>query len=291
MKKLLFVQLLAWAVFAAGVQAQSLSPQVVASGGGYAEAGGYSLSYTVGEPVTATLASGSNILTQGFHQPDFQSIVKLLAKVYLEGAYNGAGMNTTLATLPAFPLAQPYNTAPWNYNGTEQVAALPANVVDWLFVELRDATFTSVSGGKRAVFLLSDGTLRDVDGTPGATFTGAVPGNYYVIVRHRNHLAVMSAAQIGLPNATAYDFTTAAAQAFGPAQQKSLAGGAFGMYAGELDANGVFSVADFNFYAVTGSQTNVYNDADANLDKQVTVADFNLYQPNASVIGITQVRY
>ncbi len=36
---------------------------------------------------------------------------------------------------------------------------------------------------------------------------------------------------------------------------------------------------------------NVYNDADANLDKQITVADFNLYQPNASTIGIQQVRY
>ncbi|OWY20129.1 hypothetical protein C7N43_23130 [Sphingobacteriales bacterium UPWRP_1] len=291
MKKAIFLQVLTFCLVAAGAQAQSLTPQVVASGGGYAQGGGYSLSYTIGEPVTATLTSGSNILTQGFHQPDFQNIVKLLAKVYLEGAFNGANMNTTLSTLPAFPLTQPYNTAPWNYNGAEGVATLPANVVDWLYVELRDATFAPVAGGKRAVFLLSDGTLRDVDGTPGASFLGAVPGNYYVIVRHRNHLAVMSASQVGLPNASVYDFTTAAAQAFGVNQQKALTGGVFGLYAADFDANGVITVADFNFYANTGSQTNVYNDADANLDKQITVSDFNLYQPNASVIGIQQVRY
>lgn len=291
MKKITLLLVCTLSTFAFfNASAQSLTPQVVASGGAYATGGGYSLAYTVGEPVTATLTNGGNILTQGFHQPDLQTIVKLLAKAYLEGAYNGANMNSTLATLPAFPLAQPYNAAPWNYNGSENVATLPANVVDWLYVELRDATFNPVSGGKRAVFLLSDGTLRDIDGTAGATFTGVVPGNYYVILRHRNHLAVMSASQLSLPNGATYDFTSAAGQAYGPNQQKSLGGGKFGLFAGDLTADGVISVADFNFY-ITQSGINVYNDADANLDKQITVADFNAYQPNASIIGISQVRY
>ncbi|HRI26946.1 MAG TPA: hypothetical protein PK715_02735, partial [Chitinophagales bacterium] len=241
---------------------------------------------------TATLSSGSNILTQGFHQPDLQTLVKMLAKVFLQGAYNGFNMNTALQNPPSvFPLAQPYSGNPWNYNGAENLLSVPANAVDWLFVELRDASFNPVAGGKRAVLLLSDGTLRDVDGTAGATFTGAVPGNYYIIVRHRNHLAVMSAAQITLPNALAYDFTTAAAQAFGPNQQKALTGGAFGLYAGDFNADGVITVADFNFFSANAALINVYNDADANLDKQITVADFNLYQPNASTIGIQQVRY
>ncbi|HRK27143.1 MAG TPA: hypothetical protein PK239_07615 [Chitinophagales bacterium] len=272
--------------------AQSLSPQVVASGGTALTAGGYSLAYTVGETATATLSSGSNILTQGFHQPDLQTLVKMLAKVYLQGPFNGATMNTSLQTAPSvFPLAQPYGGAPWNYNGAENLLSVPANAVDWLFVELRDASFNPVAGGKRAVLLLSDGTLRDVDGTAGATFTGAVPGNYYIIVRHRNHLAVMSATQIGLPNALAYDFTTAAEQAFGPNQQKALSGGVFGLYAGDFNTDGVITVADFNFFSANAALINVYNDADANLDKQITVADFNLYQPNASTIGIQQVRY
>ncbi|QQS30849.1 MAG: hypothetical protein IPM47_07970 [Sphingobacteriales bacterium] len=271
--------------------AQSLSPQVVASGGGYGTGGGYTLSYTVGEPVIATLSGGSNILTQGFHQPDLQTIVKLLAKVYLQGAYNGSNMNTTLQTPPSvFPLNQPYSGSPWNYNGLENIATIPANAVDWLYIELRDNLFNPVSGGKRAVLLLSDGSLRDSDGTPGATFIGTVPGNYYLIVRHRNHLAVMSASQISLPNFSEYDFTIASNQAFGPNQQKPLQGGVFGLYGGEFNSDGVISVADFNFL-VAQSGTNVYNDGDANLDKQITVADFNLYQPNASIIGIQQIRY
>ncbi|MEZ5198088.1 MAG: hypothetical protein R2764_17370 [Bacteroidales bacterium] len=38
------------------------------------------------------------------------------------------------------PLAQPYNTYPWNYNGDEAVTEIPTeSVVDWVLVELRDA--------------------------------------------------------------------------------------------------------------------------------------------------------
>lgn len=50
--------------------AQSISPQVIASTGTFASASGYSLSYTLGEPATATLTSGTSIITQGFQQPN-----------------------------------------------------------------------------------------------------------------------------------------------------------------------------------------------------------------------------
>ena len=49
--------------------AQTLSPQVVASGGNYISSSAGSVSYTVGEPVTTTISGGGNYLTQGFQQP------------------------------------------------------------------------------------------------------------------------------------------------------------------------------------------------------------------------------
>jgi hypothetical protein len=51
-------------------QAQSLDRQVIGSAGGYEEQGGYSLSFTVGEPVVETAITGTLVLTQGFQQPD-----------------------------------------------------------------------------------------------------------------------------------------------------------------------------------------------------------------------------
>ncbi len=70
MKKIVFT--LAVALFAIQfINAQSISPQVVATAGNYASNGGYSVSWTLGEPVIATATSGSTTLTQGFQQPSY----------------------------------------------------------------------------------------------------------------------------------------------------------------------------------------------------------------------------
>ena len=53
---------------------QSLVPTVVSSSGGQSQSGdGYSLSWTLGEAFTATLANEGLKLTQGFHQPDLEA--------------------------------------------------------------------------------------------------------------------------------------------------------------------------------------------------------------------------
>ncbi len=69
MKNLLVLGIM---VFSFGIasHAQSLDRQVIGSTGGYEEQGGYSLSFTVGEPVVETAITGSLLLTQGFQQPD-----------------------------------------------------------------------------------------------------------------------------------------------------------------------------------------------------------------------------
>ena len=58
--------------FAFHLPAQTLTPRVVASGGGFVSQTGFSLSYTVGEAVTSTFFNtpADLILTQGFQQPE-----------------------------------------------------------------------------------------------------------------------------------------------------------------------------------------------------------------------------
>lgn len=51
------------------IAAQAVSPQVIATSGGFATGANLSVSYTVGESVVTTASGGSNILTQGFQQP------------------------------------------------------------------------------------------------------------------------------------------------------------------------------------------------------------------------------
>lgn len=50
--------------------AQSLSPTVISSSGGFYSNGSGMLSATVGEPVVETYSTASVILTQGFQQPE-----------------------------------------------------------------------------------------------------------------------------------------------------------------------------------------------------------------------------
>ena len=69
MKKLYFV--FAIALSSLGMNAQMLTPQVIASTGGYSSNGTNSLSYTVGEmTMVQTFTANGNILTQGFQQPN-----------------------------------------------------------------------------------------------------------------------------------------------------------------------------------------------------------------------------
>lgn len=71
MKKILFLLLLCAGITAT---AQSLTPTVVASTGNFKVTGGFSLSSTVGEPVTTTITAGSFILTQGFQQQSLKGV-------------------------------------------------------------------------------------------------------------------------------------------------------------------------------------------------------------------------
>lgn len=216
----------------------------------------------------------------------------------LQGAYDLATgfMNTHLQTADIIPLNQPFNRPPWLYNGAESVATsadIPANTVDWVLVEVRDVTDNSLIIDQLAAFLLADGRIVQADGSAsGIYFKNAVAGTpYHIVVRHRNHLAVMSANPIVFTNGVGYDFTLAMEQAMGMEQQIAVDAAVFALYAGDFDSDGVLSVSDFNLYQTQASQINVYVEGDANLDNNVTVTDFNLYQPNSSIIGVSAIRY
>ena len=63
---------------------ESTAQTVTATTGGEGKAGGTTLAYTVGEAVVATIQSGSTVLTQGFHQPQF--ITTAVKETFLPGA-------------------------------------------------------------------------------------------------------------------------------------------------------------------------------------------------------------
>jgi len=268
----------------AGIKAQSLSPVVIAASGDYSEGTGVSLSWTLGEIATETFGNGSVILTQGFQQPvEGISIgIDLDLLVYLEGPYSDPEMSTALNLSGNIPLFQPYNTAPWNYAGSESVLSIPSpDVVDWVLIELRDAAdaASAVSGtriARQAAFLLNDGSVVGMDGSSVLQFGITYNQHLFVIVWHRNHLGIMTASGVTASGGIySYDFSLSESQVYGGSMgYKNLNGFVWGMMAGDSNHDGLVNLSDKPQWTSLAGKKG-YLDADFTLDAQVNNKDKN----------------
>lgn len=191
-------------------------------------------------------------------------------KIFLQGPFSGGSMTTTLNTSGLIPTTDPYT-------GTETVGSIPAGVVDWVQVQLRSNTTTTVA--TRAAFVKSDGSVVDKDGTSAVSFTGVSPGSYYIVVRHRNHLAIMSASTVALSSLiTLYDFTTSQSQAYGTSPMKSV-GSSFAMISGDADANSGVGASDLvSVRGAIGSTT--YNASDVDMNAGGGASDLVVVRSN-----------
>ncbi len=221
-------------------------------------------------------------------------------KVQLEGAYNQttSSMNNTLYQLELLPgmtftnpsagiqtpAGQPYNIAPWNYTGTEGDMYTNSDYdptsVDWVLLSLRTGTDPNTEIHQTAGILKTDGTIEFL---PNTGYTGNVPGPYYVLIEHRNHIGALSAQPLSAQNRVlTYDFTAqnswlAPNGGFG---QKELTSGSWAMYAADGD-----QVSDIVSYDINGSDRILWSIANG-IFLQYKLADFDL---NGEVTGADRI--
>ena len=116
--------------------------------------------------------------------------VNLNLKFFLQGAYNATSglMNTALKDLAEFPMTDN------GYTIEDGVLAQTGNqaLVDWVTVELRNATDSTKVEISRPALLLADGSIVDKDGSSAVLLHGLTKTAYYIAVRHKNHLGIMS---------------------------------------------------------------------------------------------------
>jgi len=157
---------------------------------------------------------------------------------------------------------------------------IPGNAVDSICLEIRNSSEAAASTIRlyAPAWLLQDGTITDLSSSSVAYVQFPIgDGAYYVVVHHRNHLAIMSSATISLNSSApyTYDFTTSQAQAYGTNPMKELAEGVFGMYAGDADASGDVAALDRTATWNARNQTG-YLDADVDLSGDVGALDRSL---------------
>jgi hypothetical protein len=128
------------------------------------------------------------------------SNVCLSPKVYLQGALFGVLLPDTLMrddlrVKGYLPTASPYSAGITTVGtAASSVFTLTGNnaIVDWVFVELRKGSDSTQVVDSRSALVQRDGDVVDIDGVGTLTFTQATEGDYYVVIKHRNHLGVMS---------------------------------------------------------------------------------------------------
>jgi hypothetical protein len=185
-------------------------------------------------------------------------------------------MTTTLNANNLIPLNSntAYSTTTYGYTASI-VGSIPANIVDWVLIELRTGTGSETKVATRAAFLKKDGSIVDIDGTSPLLFTGLSAGNYYIVIRHRNHLAIMSSSAIALSNSSAlYNFSTSQSQAYtsGTDLMVALTGGGFGMIAADANNSAIITASDVT-PIIENLNNSIYISADINMSAIVTAAD------------------
>jgi hypothetical protein len=197
--------------------------------------------------------------------------------VFLQGTYQAGGsMSHSLESM--IPLVSPYN----GQSISVLPNVLPNNIVDWVYVQLRTGTTNSTTVQSANAFLLQNGSLVDVYGNPSLPFYLTSGSEYYIVIKHRNHLAVMSAVKytFGQSPATASVINLSiTGSSYGDNNHgfKQVEAGVYALYTGDADGDGNVYPNDLNDYWRIQVGSSGYKSADFNLDGNVFVNDLNDY--------------
>ncbi len=175
--------------------------------------------------------------------------VTVSPRIFLGGAYNGVDMNDDLRQLNVIPLVEPYNNLTdfthVGLGGNEQVGlsadfdqmGTDDDVVDWIFVELRDPVDNTLVLGTQSVLLQRDGDLVDVEMNE-VKFHGFASGDYNLVIRHRNHLGISTLNAHTLDHSTSIlDFTDGTTQAWGT-DAMHQSSGIYTLWPGDVNGDG-----------------------------------------------------
>lgn len=211
-------------------------------------------------------------------------------KVFLQGPFitpTDVGlMNDDLRSGGSLPTTSPYsdaltcNTSVFNLGGIAGTGTIDDDIVDWVWVELRDANDNTTILANTSALLQRDGDIVAADGLSNLTIT-APSDNYYITVSHRNHLGIMSANPISLSNTiTDIDLSTNSTLILGGTNAVALTNGFYTLYAGDFNNDGQILNTDIqNVIPLAGMAG--YSSADADMNGQVLNTDVqNIIRPN-----------
>jgi len=176
------------------------------------------------------------------------------ARAFLQGPYSvfSGMMADDLRVAGLIPLTEPYtglgydpvgaapqSGATINASVLDQTPIPLTDIVDWIILELRDASDGSIRVSTRYALVQRYGLIVDLDGVSPVRFA-APPGDYRVAVLHRNHKGLVTANAVALPGPLV-DFTSASLQVVGGASARADMSFVQAMINGDVTFNDVVS--------------------------------------------------
>ncbi|MBL7964327.1 MAG: PQQ-dependent sugar dehydrogenase [Flavobacteriales bacterium] len=209
-------------------------------------------------------------------------------RVALAGNYQPATglMTDQLRTAGLLPLSEPYTALGFAQAGggggeTTTPAQLAATdhdaIVDWVLVELRNKNNASQILATRAALLQRDGDVVGTDGHARLLFPALPADNYYIAIRHRNHLGAMTLGQVMVnKNGAQVDFTLGSTLTHGVQARRSMSNGKWALWQGNVVRDGMVKYSgpsndrdpilqEIGGVVPTNTTVN-YHPADVNLD-------------------------
>lgn len=246
-----------------------------------------------------TLTSATCTSTAG-NSKEQNNTVTLSARVVLQGPYNPetGQMTTHLNELGYLPgqkpktffgketkAGQPYNEAPWNYRGSEEMKVYPESAVDWVLVSLRSSISPNTENWKGAAIIHADGSINV---STNIGLEEIEEEGYYIVIEHRNHLPVMSPYKIGLINGVlSFDFTRSNSYlSVAGVGQVKLTDDTYAMIAGNGDVYSDvtspidINVKDFNQWLSQNGTNSSYLIQDYDLNGDVNIKDRIIWEAN-----------
>ncbi|WP_397362561.1 hemagglutinin protein [Olleya sp. R77988] len=231
---------------ASSAYSQSIEKFSIDSGGAVSNTPDIELIYTIGEVNVAERSTSTIQLSEGFLTRFIR--IKINPKVFLQGAIINPEttglMNDDLRETSLLPTTSPFEDAAlvgasvFNTGGSSGVGLAEDDILDWIWLEFRDELDTGNKIMGRSALLQRDGDVVALDGVSTLSIAIAEK-NYYVVLKHRNHLGVMSQNPISLTKTTtAINFTETTTPTFGTNAQVVLDNGNLALWAGDVNDNG-----------------------------------------------------
>jgi len=242
---------------------------------------------------------GAPELCEDFCDDNCNGTTNVSLRVLLEGCYAGnTQMHASLGDLIPLKSSDVYGAAPYNYEGQEALDAVPVDMVDWVLVEARtgnpdysNQTRTTTVVETVAGILNKNGKITSIDGSPLRFRELENQDFHHFVIRHRNHLDIMSSLSYKGELTHSLNFTGNPAMSFGSEQLKPMGDGRYAMHAGDYNQDHVIQTTDFDEWQEDPAVLDVYRNVDGNLDGVIQTTDFDTWNLNKAKIGCSELAY